>query len=55
MTEYTRRSLSDSTTDAGSTPAASTSLRQGFGWQAEGMAKAVRRSFSEGGQCITFT
>jgi putative endonuclease len=35
--------------DAGSIPAASTSLRQGFGWQAGALTKAVRRSFSEGG------
>ena len=35
--------------DTGSTPVASTSLRQGFGWQAELLVKAARRSFSEGG------
>ena len=33
----------------GSIPTASTSLRQGFGWQAEDVGKAARRSFSKGG------
>ena len=33
----------------GSIPPPGTSLRQGFGWQAGVLAKAVRRSYSEGG------
>src|SRR5262245_8127549 len=34
--------------DAGSPPAASTSLRQGFGWQAGALTKAGARRSSEG-------